>query len=922
MVGDTSDALFARLALSRGWISPEDHDYTLKRLSEFKKSGVVKTAEDIFVEEDFISSKQLQILKKLTGRYSEQIRIGDYHLVRRIGMGGTGVVFEARHRRLGRRVALKVLFPKIEKEREGFAERFLREARVLARVDDPRVIHPYDAGQDGDFYYIATEIVQGKDLARMIESDGPLPVKQSLDILEEVASGLGAIHRAGLVHRDIKPANILVSDEDGAIKIADLGLFFADFDQQVYWDGLVFGTPQYMSPEQIRGEKSIDGRADLYSLGATLFFILTGKVLFPRDSSPEVVRAQVQEVPPRPSSHRGEIPEALDEFVLKLLNKKPEDRFQTAEQVLTEIKTLRESLPTEQEPIESQPVKEWYPKLSKQAQAKEARPPEPKSPPVTPSKGAPTLPRWVLVVGALSLIAGLGLGLWLSLFNSDPNDTQESQSGDDPKVEVVEPSPPSPNLDRSQIDRWVQDISDTVQSVWQTIKDPFSEETDEDPSFVTRVAKIVLNELGSPEEPAVGIPEKVDPTLNLPEPVLLWAEPLKNRLEERVLSVWKTKEEAGDEIWVPNPVSLNRAWEAAEFQTKSEALHYVLKENSFPVTELDRVVWIVWGAFDGTQDHHLYEGIAASLIWGKPSIAKWIKEKLKLKLPRPVENYLDSDAIPQNIPLVLSEYLEERIAPVLLDHKAWLAQSTGRWQECLSLYSTLLNSQEFPKSFLGREALWVERNQRAIWMRDVEQYFFKVPVRFEAPVENELISVQHPFDRWDEMGDFRFRGAGWAFRDGRLARVGNRRGPETLDTVAIFQLPVSIEGKWRPGRNFEDKGKFVIRFQDLCLGFGGSRQALEIYKHSEENEDQFWEQKSQGVEGDFKIELHANRVRAKLPSGVTFDTTLDIDIPSWGRIGIDLDRKAQLETFKFTGTLHPDWVHARREALGLSSPRK
>jgi serine/threonine protein kinase len=217
--------------------------------------------------------------------------IGEYRILGRLGEGGMGVVYKAVHTTLDREVALKVMRPELASN-ERFVARFLREARTAARIDHPNIVTVYDAGMDAGYLFIAMRFVPGGDLAQAVRDRGPMPQVDALVAIARCLSGLQAIRDGGLVHRDIKPANILL-ERDGMPRLADLGLARSvEIDDQLSQAGSVQGTPAFMSPEQARNDKKIDVRSDIYSLGATLYALLTGIPPFTGKSAYDTV-AQV-----------------------------------------------------------------------------------------------------------------------------------------------------------------------------------------------------------------------------------------------------------------------------------------------------------------------------------------------------------------------------------------------------------------------------------------------------------------------------------------------------------------------------------------------------------------------------------------------------------------------------------------------------
>jgi serine/threonine protein kinase len=256
---------------------------------------------------------------------------GRYRVEAVIGRGGMGVVYRARDRKLDRVVALKVLSDERAAD-PSFRERFLRESRLLASIDHPNIVPVYEADEADDDLFIAMRFVQGPELRRIIERDGPLNPSRAVTIIAQVADALDAAHAAGLIHRDIKPANILVVSGPSAdhAYLTDFGLTkLAGESTGLTQAGQFVGTPGYVAPEQIKG-KGVDHRADVYALGCVLYDCLTGVVPYPRDSTMASLWAHVHEPPPKPSDQRPSLPAELDGVIAKALAKRPGDRYQTA----------------------------------------------------------------------------------------------------------------------------------------------------------------------------------------------------------------------------------------------------------------------------------------------------------------------------------------------------------------------------------------------------------------------------------------------------------------------------------------------------------------------------------------------------------------------------------------------------------------
>lgn len=251
-------------------------------------------------------------------------RVGDYRLLRPIGQGGMGVVWEAEHPGTGRRVALKLLSPRLNHTAEN-VDRFLREGKLAASLSHPRSTFVFGAGEHHGQPYIAMELMSGRTLKDVLDEEGPLPVERAVDYILDVIGGLEAAHALGVIHRDVKPSNCFL-DGDGRIKIGDFGLSKSLVsDAELTRTGAFLGTPQFAAPEQVRGA-AVDRRTDVYSVGATLFSLLAGRAPFEGDAA-AVIAKIISEPPPRLSSLRPDVRHTLERIVDRALEKDPARRF-------------------------------------------------------------------------------------------------------------------------------------------------------------------------------------------------------------------------------------------------------------------------------------------------------------------------------------------------------------------------------------------------------------------------------------------------------------------------------------------------------------------------------------------------------------------------------------------------------------------
>ncbi len=267
-------------------------------------------------------------------------RIGKCHIQRLLGQGGMGAVYLARHDTLDIPVAIKIMPPDLVARHPDFGERFMREGRLAARLQHPNVVRVMDADRDSEtgLYYIIQEYVAGGSLYERLEQ-GPLAEKEALQVVGSMAKALAVADKAGIIHRDIKPHNILISEE-GRLKLADLGLARETNGKggTLTQTQGALGTPAYMSPEQVRSPKHVDIRSDIYSLGATLYQLLTGSLPFGGESLFDQLQAVVKDPVPDPRDLRPELSAGVSALCMRMMAKQPENRFQTPAELLAAVK--------------------------------------------------------------------------------------------------------------------------------------------------------------------------------------------------------------------------------------------------------------------------------------------------------------------------------------------------------------------------------------------------------------------------------------------------------------------------------------------------------------------------------------------------------------------------------------------------------
>ncbi len=336
-------------------------------ISVFRKSAL---ASGLAVREDFVKAEQLLTaagkldkegatdeqladtlvsMTVLTPYQAEQLKagrtkltLGPYLVTDFIGQGGMGHVFKAEHQVMGRVTAVKVL-PQHKSTPDAIGN-FQREIRMQAQLDHPNLVRAFDAGHDGNVHYLVTEYVPGMDLRRLVRKQGPLTMQQAAGIIMQAAVGLHHAHQRGLIHRDVKPGNILVTPK-GEAKVSDLGLAGCEDDKhgEDPMSGKIVGTADYLSPEQILTPNELTSASDIYSLGCTLYYAVTGKVPFPGGTTKEKSRRHCYDTPWHPRRFNPEVSEEFVEIIADMMEKDPKNRVQSAAEVAARLEMWADS---------------------------------------------------------------------------------------------------------------------------------------------------------------------------------------------------------------------------------------------------------------------------------------------------------------------------------------------------------------------------------------------------------------------------------------------------------------------------------------------------------------------------------------------------------------------------------------------------
>jgi len=267
---------------------------------------------------------------------------GRYQVIEELGKGGMGKVYKVFDKEINAKVALKLLKPEIAPDKNTI-ERFRNELKVAREISHKNICRMYDLGREAGLYYITMEYVPGEDLRNMIRMSRQLGVGTAIIIAEQICDGLAEAHRYGTIHRDLKPSNIMI-DRDGNVRIMDFGIARSVEAKGLTGAGTIIGTPEYMSPEQVE-DKDVDRRSDIYSLGIILYEMLTGRVPFEGDTPFAVGMKHKDEIPQDPREVNSQVPEGLSRLVLKCLEKSREKRYQTADELRSELEKIEKGIP-------------------------------------------------------------------------------------------------------------------------------------------------------------------------------------------------------------------------------------------------------------------------------------------------------------------------------------------------------------------------------------------------------------------------------------------------------------------------------------------------------------------------------------------------------------------------------------------------
>jgi serine/threonine-protein kinase len=342
MANETSyDTIFGRMAVEQGLCTNAELRRSLEELKSRRKINPVML-QDLLIDLGYITVTQAERLKKNIRESKTAVhQIPGYKVLGKIGAGAMAIVYKGRQLSLNRLVAIKVL-PKRFTENREYVERFYKEGQAAAKLNHSNIVQAFDVGEAGGYHYFVMEYVEGKTLYDDLSAGKVFAEDEALDIIIQLARALLHAHSCGLIHRDVKPKNIMINSA-GIVKLADMGLAreTADIKAAKTEAGKAYGTPYYIAPEQIRGKIDIDGRADIYGLGATLYHMLTGRVPFMADDPSDVMRKHLREQLTPPDHINTSLSAGISEVIEVMMAKRKEDRYRNAEELLTDLDAVR-----------------------------------------------------------------------------------------------------------------------------------------------------------------------------------------------------------------------------------------------------------------------------------------------------------------------------------------------------------------------------------------------------------------------------------------------------------------------------------------------------------------------------------------------------------------------------------------------------
>lgn len=339
------DSELGRLIVEHNLATPEEVEQCRSVRNERSQSGKESSLSDVLIEQGVVTQRQIGRIKKTIDETRKGHQLPGYILLAKLGAGTEATTYKAKQVSLDRIVAIKILHRRLSEDPE-YVERFYREGKAAAKLNHPNIAQAFDVGEAGGYHYFVMEYIEGKELHKQIADGRPYSEQEALRIVIQVARALEHAHSQGLVHRDVKPRNIMLAT-DGTAKLVDLGLAreVADIETGRAEAGRAFGTPYYICPEQIRGEMDIDFRADIYSLGATFYHMVTGRVPFEGETPVAVMQKHLRESLTPPDHINTQLSAGVGEVIEVMMAKERRRRYASTGDLLHDLEDIQAGQP-------------------------------------------------------------------------------------------------------------------------------------------------------------------------------------------------------------------------------------------------------------------------------------------------------------------------------------------------------------------------------------------------------------------------------------------------------------------------------------------------------------------------------------------------------------------------------------------------
>jgi len=336
------DTVFGKMAVELGLCADDELRHSIEQMESRRKVSPT-VLEDLMIHLGYITKTQAERLKRtIKESKAAAHQIPGYQILGKLGAGAMAIVYKARQLSLNRTVAIKVL-PNRFSENPEYVERFYKEGQAAAKLNHNNIVQAIDVGEAGGHHYFVMEYVEGKTIYDDLSAGKVFSENEALEIIIQLARALAHAHAKGLIHRDVKPKNIMINSA-GVVKLADMGLARAitDIKAAQTEKGKAYGTPYYIAPEQIRGEVDIDGRADIYGLGATFYHMVTGRVPFIADDPTDAMRKHLSEQLIPPDHINTSLSAGASEVIEVMMAKRKENRYDNADELLADLQAVRD----------------------------------------------------------------------------------------------------------------------------------------------------------------------------------------------------------------------------------------------------------------------------------------------------------------------------------------------------------------------------------------------------------------------------------------------------------------------------------------------------------------------------------------------------------------------------------------------------